>query len=208
MTVSARVAVMTPFAYLVIDYRTGRTQLLSTRPDGSRLAAGAAIVPHPGASLSWGTNEVPAVLGPVPSASLLWRLGAVPALMVTAVVSAMGCRRGKFWRMVRLSCCGRRFPPASRAQAEAAVRAVRWASPVIPARWACLEQSAAAAVLLAAAGRRAEWRHGTAPDPWRLHAWIADSAGVPVEEPADTVLYTLTYTPDGPVRRAPEGSTE
>jgi Transglutaminase-like superfamily len=208
MTVSAKVAVMAPFAYLVIDYRTGRTQLITTQSEGSRLTAGAVVIPHRGTSLSWGTNEVPAVLGPVPVAPLLWRLGAVPALVVTAAVSAVGSRRGKFWRMVRLSCCGRRLRPASRLQAEAAVRAIRWASSMVPARWACLEQSAAAAVLLAVAGRRAEWQHGAAPDPWRLHAWIADYAGVPVEEPADTALYTPTYTPDGPVRPAPEGNNK
>lgn len=65
-------------------------------------------------------------------------------------------------------------------------------------RWACLEESTAAAVLLAISGRRAEWRHGVATDPIRLHAWIADPEGQPVEEPADTALYTPTYTPDGP----------
>ncbi|WP_405796628.1 lasso peptide biosynthesis B2 protein [Streptomyces sp. NBC_01506] len=58
--------------------------------------------------------------------------------------------------------------------------------------------STAASLLLAGARRRAEWRHGVAVDPVRLHAWIADPEGEPVEEPADTALYTPTYTPDGP----------
>ncbi|GAA3047471.1 hypothetical protein GCM10020000_29510 [Streptomyces olivoverticillatus] len=101
--------------------------------------------------------------------------------------------------MIRLASYGRALPPADRTQAEHAVRAVRRMSSVIPARWACLEQSTAASLLLSAAGRRAEWRHGVAADPWRLHAWIADRAGQPVDEPADTALCTPTYTPDGPV---------
>ncbi|WP_240801398.1 lasso peptide biosynthesis B2 protein [Streptomyces sp. A1136] len=46
-----------------------------------------------------------------------------------------------------------------------------------PARWACLEQSTAGTLLPDAAGRRAEWRHGIAADPVRLHAWIEDAAG-------------------------------
>ncbi|WP_416970225.1 lasso peptide biosynthesis B2 protein [Streptomyces sp. 4F14] len=53
-------------------------------------------------------------------------------------------------------------------QARYAVCAVRRASRLVPLRWACLEQSTAAAVLLAMAGRRAEWRHGVATDPVRL----------------------------------------
>ena len=100
--------------------------------------------------------------------------------------------------MVALACCGRTLRPATDRQAQHAVQAVRWASYAVPARWACLEQSTAAAVLLAAARRRAEWRHGVAMDPVRLHAWIVDGQERPVEEPADTSLYTATYTPDGP----------
>ncbi|MFI5616818.1 lasso peptide biosynthesis B2 protein [Streptomyces sp. NPDC051567] len=72
-------------------------------------------------------------------------------------------------------------------------------------RWACLEQSVAAALLLAVTGVRGEWRHGVAGDPVRLHAWIVDRNGCPVDEPPDTALYAVTYTPDGPgpARRGP-----
>ncbi|MGH3907812.1 MAG: lasso peptide biosynthesis B2 protein, partial [Pseudonocardiaceae bacterium] len=97
-------------------------------------------------------------------------------------VRTVGARHGRFAR------CGRALPPATERQVRHAVRAIRWASHVLPTRWVCLEQSTAAAVLLAAAGRRAEWRHGVATDPVRLHAWIADHTGAPVEEPADTAL--------------------
>ncbi|WP_198663522.1 lasso peptide biosynthesis B2 protein [Jiangella endophytica] len=60
----------------------------------------------------------------------------------------------------------------------------------VPARVACLEESVAANLLLAAAGRRGCWTHGAATDPLRFHAWLADGEGRPVEEPPDTELYT------------------
>ncbi|MGX2994356.1 lasso peptide biosynthesis B2 protein [Streptomyces sp. JNUCC 64] len=85
-----------------------------------------------------------------------------------------------------------------------AVRAVRWAAWVMPMRWACLEDSVAAALLLAVTRRRAEWRHGVATDPVRLHAWITGPDGEPVEESADIAFYTATYTPDGPATQGPE----
>ncbi|MFD8545001.1 lasso peptide biosynthesis B2 protein [Streptomyces sp. NPDC059649] len=149
--------------------------------------------------------EVLAVLpddAPVPAP---WKFAAVPALLITSAVRVIGRTAGRFSRLVRLSCCGRRLPPARHEQAVYAVRAVRWASSMVPARWSCLEQSAAAALLLAATGRRAEWRHGVAADPVRLHAWIADQEGRPVEEPAETFLFTPIYTPDGP-GASPRGS--
>jgi hypothetical protein len=38
----------------------------------------------------------------------------------------------------------------------------------VPARIACLEESVAAMVALALAGRQADWRHGIASDPVRM----------------------------------------
>ncbi|WP_255423124.1 lasso peptide biosynthesis B2 protein [Nocardiopsis sp. FIRDI 009] len=146
----------------------------------------------------WGTAETSAVLTnpkPVPT---VWRLAAVPAVAMTAAVLFCGSRSTRFARMVRLACAGHQLWPASHAQARYAVHAVRWVSVWAPVRWACLEESAAAAVLLAMAGRRAEWRHGIATDPVRLHAWIADPSGMPVAEPTSTDLYIVTFTPDGP----------
>ncbi|MBZ6173360.1 lasso peptide biosynthesis B2 protein [Streptomyces olivaceus] len=96
-----------------------------------------------------------------------------------------------------------RFSPATVSQARYAVLAVRWAARLLPMRWACLEDSTAAAFLLSTARRRAEWRHGVALDPVRLHAWIVGPNGEPVEEPTDTALYTATFTPDGPGRHRP-----
>ncbi|MEU1674813.1 lasso peptide biosynthesis B2 protein [Streptomyces roseifaciens] len=207
MTTPHTVAVTTPHACVVIDYRTGRTQLRPAPADGHG-TPGAVVVEHTRQTPSWGTTDVAATLTPPSWAPWPWRLAALPALAVTAAIRTAGPRHARFSRMVRLACAGRSFPPATNAQAAHAVRAVRWASRVIPSRWACLEQSTAAAVLLAATGRRAEWRHGVGTDPVRLHAWIADRNGAPVEEPEDTALYTVTYTPDGPGPASGEGKRE
>ncbi|MFB6816290.1 lasso peptide biosynthesis B2 protein [Streptomyces sp. NPDC056347] len=159
---------------------------------------GATVVTLPGAGLSWGTVEQSAVLPEPAPIPLRWRVIAVPVVLATATVGAVSRRRKGFSRFVRLACSGRALPPATDSQARYAVRAVRWAAQLLPMRWACLEDSTAAAVVLRVAQLRAEWRHGVALDPVRLHAWIAGPDGAPVEEPADTALYTPTYTPDGP----------
>lgn len=195
MTSSHIVTVVTDGASIVVNYRTGRTEL---RP--MRLGAGPSTPTGPHLSIrpSWGTTETSAILAGPGSVPVRWRVAALPAMFVTAGVSAIGPRRGRFARMVKLGCYGRNRRLATREQAVCAVRAVRWGSRLVPARWACLEQSVAASLLLAAMGRRAEWRHGVATDPVRLHAWIADPEGLPVEEADETNLYTPTCTPDGP----------
>lgn len=191
-TVVARAA----HACVLIDYATGRTEL---RPASDAAAdANATVVKLPDAALSWGTVEQSAAL-PAPAAiPLRWRVVAVPVVLATAAVWTTGRRGNRFPRLVRLACSGRRLPSATAEQARYAVRAVRWAARLLPMRWACLEDSTAAALALKVARRRAEWRHGVTLDPVRLHAWIADPDGTPVEEPPDTALYTPTYTPDGP----------
>ncbi|WP_103502869.1 lasso peptide biosynthesis B2 protein [Streptomyces otsuchiensis] len=159
---------------------------------------GASVVDLPDTVPTWGTVEQSAAPPEHATVPLRWRVVAVPAVLTTAAVRAAGRRRNRFSRLVRLACSGRDLPPATAAQARYAVRAARWAARFLPMRWACLEDSTAAALVLTAVRRRAEWRHGVALDPVRLHAWIADPEGEPVEEPADTALYTPTYTPDGP----------
>ncbi|MFF2846901.1 lasso peptide biosynthesis B2 protein [Streptomyces sp. NPDC058001] len=199
MTGADQVSVRTPNALVTVDYRTGNTTLRALVRDSDSAPPGS-VVRHDGSAFSWGTLEVPTVLPRPHPVPLRWLLGAVPAIVVTLAVKAVGTRRRRFARVVRLAGIGRSLPPASDTQTLLAVRAVRLVSAVVPARWACLEQSTAAAVLLALAGRRGEWRHGVATDPVRLHAWMAGRAGHPVAEPADTAHYTPTCTPDGPVR--------
>ncbi|MEU9745846.1 lasso peptide biosynthesis B2 protein [Streptomyces niveus] len=196
MSRDTTVAALTEHACVLIDYATGHTEL---RPASEASAdLGATVVRLPVAALSWGTVEQSAVLPDPVSIPLRWRVGAVPVVLVTAAVWAACPRQGRFSRLVRLACAGRDLAPATGGQAHYAVCAVRWAARMMPMRWACMEESTAAALLLTVARRRAEWRHGVAVDPVRLHAWIADPRGAPVEEPADTALYTPTYTPDGP----------
>ena len=52
---------------------------------------------------------------------------------------------------------------------DAVQRAARW----YPGRAACLEQSLAAVLLALVARRRLDWCLGSAPDPYRFHAWVA-----------------------------------
>ncbi|AQY20481.1 hypothetical protein T261_06068 [Streptomyces lydicus] len=194
------VVAITPNARVIIDYDTGRTEL---RPLTGQNPNGTVVHINP-VPPTWGTVDVPATLRASAFIPLRWRLAAIPAVLLTAAVRTCGLRRWRFRRLVRLACSGRHLTPATLTQAKYAIRAVRWASHTMPIRWACLEESIAATTLLAFAGRRGEWRHGLAPDPIRLHAWIVDLRGRPVEEPEDTSLYTPTYTPDGPgtARRA------
>lgn len=194
---------------ITISYRTGHTELRINRRD-LMPPGGACVVRHVGPASMWGTFEVSAVLPAPTHVPLRWRLAAVPAVAMTAAVKVFGSRGGRFSRLVRLACLGRALRPAPTADVRQAIRAVRCTSSLIPARWACLEQSTAASVLLAMTGHRAEWRHGIATDPVRLHAWIADHDGHPVEEPTDIVHYTATCTPDGPgpaPTRSSEGKT-
>ncbi|MEU7638779.1 lasso peptide biosynthesis B2 protein [Streptomyces sp. NPDC039016] len=195
MNTAAHIVVaITPSARVIINYGTGETEM--RRLDGRPVAG--TVVPIPPTAPTWGTTEARATLAPTGYAPQRWRLAAIPAVLLTAAIRTCGPRRRRFRRLVQLACSGRLLTPATSAQAKYAVRAVRRASYAMPTGWACLEESTAAAVLLALAGRRAEWRHGLATDPVRLHAWLVDAQGKPVEEPQDTLLYTPTYTPDGP----------
>ncbi|WP_405645624.1 lasso peptide biosynthesis B2 protein [Streptomyces uncialis] len=80
--------------------------------------------------------------------------------------------------------------------ARQAVRSVRWAAQALPARIACLEESTAASLLLMLGGRGGAWRHGLATDPIRLHAWICDLHGRPIDEPVHTDHYTPINAPE------------
>jgi hypothetical protein len=143
---------------------------------------------------SWGTQETAAALGAIGYAPWLWRLAAVPAVGLVLLVRQFSPHR-RFARLLRLTRLGARLPMASDLQARHAIRAVRRAARLIPAKVACLEESVAAAVLLAATGRHATWCHGIALDPVRLHAWIAARNGDPLEEPPSTTRYTVINQP-------------
>lgn len=119
-----------------------------------------------------------------------WLLRALAAIMITLTVRIVGCQRRRFLRMLILAHAATRSRrPAQIDDTQAALRAVRWTAQLVPARMACLEESIAAAVTVALSGRRADWRHGIASDPVRLHAWI-EVAGQPIDEPASIRHYT------------------
>ncbi|WP_285731981.1 lasso peptide biosynthesis B2 protein [Nocardiopsis sp. ATB16-24] len=194
MTAPATIVVHTGHAFVLVDYRTGRAELHASMPaEHSDPVVDLARRPR-----SWGTEENSAVLSPLPACGLMWRLLCVPAIAVTAVVLHTGPRRFRMRRLVALARLGRALPPAPVRHVRAAVAAVHATSAFLPGRWACLEQSVAAAFLLALAGRRAEWCHGVASDPVRLHAWIVDPDGRPVGEGPDINAFTPVLTPDGP----------
>ncbi|WP_091614445.1 lasso peptide biosynthesis B2 protein [Amycolatopsis saalfeldensis] len=84
--------------------------------------------------------------------------------------------------------------PATFEEAEDAVVAVRAAGRLCLGRVACLEESAAATLLLALSHRRVIWCHGAAADPIRLHAWVETVGHDPVAEPVSTGRFATLRT--------------
>lgn len=195
MTRASVVTVDTGHAWVLVDYRTGLTELSTHPPAGDPCQPIVRLGDRPP---SWGTSETAAVLPSEPGKGFVWRLLCMPVFAVVAVVLAIGPRNGRLGRLVALACLGRRLRPAPIDRVRSALDSVRAVSAYLPGRWACLEQSVATALLLALAGNRAEWRHGLATDPVRLHAWIADREGHPVGEGPDIGAYAPIYTTDGP----------
>lgn len=142
------------------------------------------------AEAGWGTIETSACLPAAGTPPARWVPAAAAAIALTLAVRAVGPRRQAFGRLVALAhTATRRRATASRGEAQAALRAVRWIARAVPARMACLEESIAALITLAIRRRRADWRHGIASDPIRLHAWI-EIHRQPIDEPASTSSYT------------------
>lgn len=143
---------------------------------------------------SWGTQETAAALSAIGYAPWPWRLAAFPALLLVLLAREVS-HQHRFARLLRLTRLGERLPLAADQQTRHAMRAVRHAARLIPARVACLEESVAATVLLAVAGKRAKWCHGIATDPVRLHAWISGCNGNTIEEPSSTARYRVINQP-------------
>jgi hypothetical protein len=100
------------------------------------------------------------------------------------------------WRLLRLLrwASRRTVRLASPKQIQQAVYAVRRAGFVGPGRVACLEESAAVVLIMAASRFGVTWCHGVAADPIRLHAWIESTDAGPVAEPPSTRDYTILRT--------------
>ncbi|MCX4745306.1 lasso peptide biosynthesis B2 protein [Kitasatospora sp. NBC_01287] len=176
-------------------------QLASQLLDAKLLTPASAACPWPvteaaTATGSWGSAEFPAGATrpkPVSRPALINAAGAVAAV---ASIKAAGSRSTTMLRVVRTvhwasSTCRR---PATLEQAAAAVFAVRAAGWCSPARTACLEESIAVVLLLAARRLAVTWCHGVAADPVRLHAWVQTEDGTPVAEPLSTRAYTPILT--------------
>ncbi|MFG2566557.1 lasso peptide biosynthesis B2 protein [Streptomyces sp. NPDC048567] len=164
---------------VVIDYDTGGVRCLIPAEPASSTAPKA----------SWGSAEHPAGLT-VPRDT--WSSTAAAALSGVVAVKAAGRKESAMRRITDAirAATSTTTHPATPEQAERAVLAVRRAAWYSPARTACLEESAAAVLLLALRRRSVVWCHGVAPDPVRLHAWVQTGDGALAAEPASTLLYT------------------
>ncbi|MFE2410806.1 lasso peptide biosynthesis B2 protein [Kitasatospora sp. NPDC059408] len=149
---------------------------------------------------SWGGDEFRAGLTPLPPVPRVQTLAAAAALAVVHAVKAAGPEHeamGRVLKLVHSAGTTRRRTPATAGEAELAVHAARSAGWYSPGRTNCLEESAAAMLLLQLAGRAAVWRHGVAPDPIRLHAWIETVDGTPVAESTSVGLFTAILSIPG-----------
>lgn len=164
------------FVRVRVDYDTGRVAVSVPRdvPSGNALTV-----------TSWGTVVMSSGHRRPPPVAVSER-----ALAGIALSAVMASRRRGLPGVVRLVQRGvrRADRQASRAQAESALAAVRRAADRRIWRVACLEESAAAVVMLAMRRLAVTWCHGVAPDPVRLHAWI-ELAGRPIAEPESTRFF-------------------
>lgn len=144
---------------------------------------------------SWGSTEHAAGIVRPPRTPLITTAGAAVGLVTVFAASRSGGMR----RIVNLldKAASTRRRPATPAQATAAVLAVRRAGWYSPGRTACLEESAAAFLLLARRRLAVDWCHGVACDPVRLHAWVETVHGIKAAEPLSTGAYTPVLTVGG-----------
>ncbi|GAA1860334.1 lasso peptide biosynthesis B2 protein [Myceligenerans crystallogenes] len=207
---------------LVVDYRNGKVIALAgqtarqwvqaasgtDRPDpiqrelasrgllteGNRTSKPIAGKPW---KLSFGSEEFDAGNPAVAAEpfSLAARVRATAALVLTVIVRDVGSKAHAMSRLLALMEVANNVSrrPAGPESARAAVQCVRAVAFWMPTRVACLEESVAAMVYLAFAGRTPTWCHGVATDPHTLHAWI-ECDGRAVAEPASTSRYTILRT--------------
>lgn len=154
--------------------------------------AGQPIVP------SWGTVEVQAGRTPIPRVPYRALPVAAVALAVVLAVTHGGRPSVRMARLTRLLgwAARRTLGPAPADRARQAVYAVRRVGLLAPGRVACLEESAAVVLMLAASRERVTWCHGVAADPIRLHAWV-ETDSQRIAEPESTYRYTTLRTIPG-----------
>lgn len=142
---------------------------------------------------------------PERSLPLRVRLGATASLAAVTALQRTGAPGLVMQRVTTAlkAAAAADFPAATDAQVRTAVLAVRNVGWWSPGRTACLEESAAAALLLASQRLSSTWCHGIAPDPVRLHAWVQTADGEPVAEPPTTLAYTPVLTIGAPHHHHP-----
>ncbi|MFI5901212.1 lasso peptide biosynthesis B2 protein [Streptomyces cyaneofuscatus] len=147
----------------------------------------------PAPAASWGSAEHPAGLA---SSTSRFSATAATALGATWFIQRTGPRERAMSRLVSALRASATSTSSSASPTEAAdaVLAVRRAARHAPVRTACLEESAAAAFLLATRKLAVVWCHGIAADPVRLHAWVQTVDGDTVVEPPSTLAYTPALT--------------
>lgn len=141
---------------------------------------------------SWGTRELSAGHSPAPAAPVAVTVAAMAALGVVLAVLGIGRKQTRLARLCQLLTMTSRLAsrPATTALTARAINAVRRVGLLAPGRIACLEESAAAFLILAAGRRRVYWCHGVAADLVRLHAWLRINDRDPIAEPPSTHQFT------------------
>ncbi|MGW2839774.1 lasso peptide biosynthesis B2 protein [Streptomyces sp. NPDC001493] len=154
----------------------------------------------PPISASWGSIEHTAGVARPPRGPWVAAAAALASVFAVKRAGRAGTTMNRLTGVVEkaASRCRR---PASTAQITAAVAAVRRAGWLSPGRTACLEESVAVVLLLAARGLGVTWCHGVASDPVRLHAWVQTWDGEPIAEPDSTRAYTPALTIGDPHQR-------
>jgi hypothetical protein len=158
---------------------------------GGPPAQGAAPPPSPAVAMTVGGEAAMAEAAPVGRPRPGWGRGGLALCVLIA--ACLIVRYSSFRTQLGLVRTARRVGrrPVAADAAAATVAAVDWAVRRYPGRAACLEQSLAAVLLAAAAGRRLDWCLGALADPYRFHAWV-EAGGRPVPT-RDDPLTPLGY---------------
>lgn len=122
------------------------------------------------------------------------------AAAFTAFVVRLAVRAARFDRVTTAMrwLAGTTRRDATREEVLGVLRAVDAGAAWVPLRIACLERSLTAVVLLAARRRGVTWHMGIRTPPLAAHAWLVDSAGEQIGEPATTVAYQPLITISAP----------
>ena len=177
-----------------VDYATGRVTA-ATGATAEAWSQAPGVIQGVRWGLSFGAEEADVEPSTAARPTVRDSVATAAALVVTLVVRSLGPSERAMSRLTGLATTAAHLTatPSHTNEAGRVVSAVRWASRWIPFRIACLEESIAAVLVLAARRRSVTWCHGVAPDPVQFHAWI-QTHGSPLAEPPTTSRYTVLHT--------------